>query len=48
MGLIGSPETSVLNRTTLRNNPEEGRNQWIVTQLRAGNAQSDVFGIYVI
>ena len=33
MGLIGSPETSVLKRLTLRNNPEDG----VISVLRTVN-----------
>ena len=33
MGLIGGPETSVLNHHTPRNNPEDGKIQQLICQL---------------
>jgi hypothetical protein len=30
MGPTGSPETSVLNEHTVRNNPEDGRSNWLM------------------
>jgi hypothetical protein len=40
MGLIGSPETSVLNHHTPSNNPEDGKIQQLICQIICETVQA--------